>query len=115
MALLGLAISNGLVAIAGALFAQTFGFADVSLGVGTIVIGLASLILGEAVFSKRKVIYAVLASIIGAVLYRLAISLALNLGDVGFQASDLNLITAVLIAVAMGLPQLSKSIKGKKR
>lgn len=117
----GLSVSNALVALAGALFAQApmHGFADVSLGVGTIIIGLAAVIIGEALFHGRTVLLALLACIIGAILYRTVIALALNGHDLGLglKASDLNLVTAVLVAVAMVLPTLKRKIvqvKGEK-
>jgi len=110
MITLGLAISNGLVALAGSLFCQNFGFADVTLGVGTIIIGLASVILGEALLPTRTIWAAILASILGAIIYRLLIAFALSAGDIGLQPSDLNLISAVLITVSMGLPSLRRFI-----
>lgn len=105
MTLLGMAISNGLVGLAGALFAQSQGSADITIGVGTIVIGLASVIGGEAVMSTRTMALAAIACIIGAILYRVAVALALNAEFLGFTASDLNLVTAVLVAAAMVLPR----------
>ena len=102
----GMAISNGLVALAGALFAQTNGFADVTLGTGTIVVGLAAVIVGETLFGARTVAVAVSAVIAGAVLYRLAIALALNTRWLGLEATDLNLLTAVLVATALILGRL---------
>lgn len=106
MTLTGMALSNGLVAIGGALFAQSQGSADVTMGVGTIVVGLASVIGGEAVMSTRTIGRAVLACIVGAILYRVAVALALNAGFLGLTASDLNLVTAVLVAAAMVLPRM---------
>ncbi|GEO81489.1 ABC transporter permease [Pararhodospirillum oryzae] len=106
----GMALSNALVALAGALFAQSQGGSDISMGVGCIVIGLASVILGEAVMSTRTMILATLACILGAVLYRLAVALALNSDALGLQAQDLNLITAVLVAVALVLPGWKASV-----
>lgn len=105
---LGLGISNGLVAFAGALFAQIHGFADVTMGVGTIIIGLAAVIIGEALLPIRHVIQALIACVIGAILYRFVIATALNVGDFGLQASDLNLVTAVLVAIAMTVPSFKK-------
>jgi putative ABC transport system permease protein len=98
---MGLALSNGLVALSGALFTQTFGFADVSMGIGTIINGLASVIIGEAVLSTRTVKQAVLACILGSILYRMIIALALNLGDIGLEASDLNIVTAAIVTIAI--------------
>jgi putative ABC transport system permease protein len=108
---LGLSISNALVALAGALFAQVHGFADVTMGVGTIIIGLAAVIIGEAVLPTRTILKALLACVVGAILYRLVIASALNVGDFGLQASDLNLVTAVLVAFAMLLPSLKRRVK----
>ncbi|WP_203140789.1 ABC transporter permease [Marinobacter mangrovi] len=111
MIILGVALSNGLVALAGSLFAQSQGAADVTMGVGVIVVGLASLIGGEAVLAPRSVIRALLACIIGAILYRLAIALALNADFIGLKTQDLNLITAVLVTLAIVLPNARHSVK----
>ena len=111
----GLALSNGFVGFAGALFAQTNSFADVTSGVGTIVVGLAAVILGQTLIPGRKIWVAVCAVIIGSVLYRLAVSFALSSGMFGLQASDLNLVTAVLVAVALIAPKLKQSMKAKQR
>jgi len=100
----GMAISNALVALAGALFAQMNGFADVTIGTGTIVVGLAAVILGEAIFGSRSITVWILGCIAGSVIYRLAVALALNASFLGLNASDLNLVTAVLVAVALILP-----------
>lgn len=106
---LGLAISNALVALAGALFAQVHGFADVSMGVATIIIGLAAVIIGEAVFQPQNVGKALIACVIGAMIYRIAIAFALNTSEFGLQASDLNLVTALIVAIAMISPMLKRS------
>ena len=111
MIILGVALSNGLVALAGSLFAQSQGAADVTMGVGVIVVGLASLIGGEAVISPRTVFRALLACLVGAVLYRIAIALALNADFIGLQTQDLNLVTAVLVTLAIVLPNARHSIK----
>ncbi|WP_119459866.1 ABC transporter permease [Rhodospirillaceae bacterium SYSU D60014] len=100
----GMAISNALVGLAGALFAQMNGFADVTLGTGTIVVGLAAVIVGEAVFGARTVLGWCLACVAGSILYRLAVAFALNADFLGLQASDLNLVTAVLVTIALVLP-----------
>lgn len=114
---LGLALGNALVALAGSLFAQVYGFADVSMGVGTIIIGLAAVIIGEAIFHPQNIAKALIACIIGAIIYRLAIAGALNTSEFGLQASDLNLVTAIIVAFAMVLPTLKRSLnisKGEK-
>ena len=105
---LGLALSNALVALGGALFAQTNGFADVTSGVGTIVVGLAAVIIGETLFGARGILLALIGCIVGSVLYRIAIQLALSTDALGLKASDLNLVTAVLVAVALILPHLRR-------
>ncbi len=105
MILGGMALSNALVALAGSLFAQSQGSADVTMGVGVIVVGLASVIGGEAIISPSTVLKAVLACIVGAILYRLAIALALNLDLLGLKAQDLNLVTSVLVMLAIVLPR----------
>ncbi|PWI35025.1 ABC transporter permease [Vibrio albus] len=109
-----LALSNGFVGFAGALFAQTNSFADVTSGVGTIVVGLAAVILGQTLIPGRKIWTAIVAVILGSVLYRLAVAFALSSGMFGLQASDLNLVTAVLVAVALIAPKLKGNINAKK-
>ncbi|MFT6927443.1 MAG: putative ABC transport system permease protein [Psychromonas sp.] len=110
----GLALSNGLVGLAGALFAQTNGFADSTMGIGTIVVGLAAVIIGESLLSSRSMLVIVMSCIVGSVLYRFAVSMALNADFLGFQASDLNLITAVLVALALVFPKLRNEWKAKR-
>ncbi|GAD88519.1 MULTISPECIES: ABC transporter permease [Vibrio] len=111
----GLALSNGLVGFAGALFAQTNSFADVTSGVGTIVVGLAAVILGQTLIPGRKIWVAVAAVIVGSVLYRLAVAFALSSGMFGLQASDLNLVTAILVAVALIAPKMKAKYKAKQQ
>lgn len=114
MMLAGLALSNALVALAGALFAQSQGGADISMGIGTIVIGLAAVIIGESILPARKLMWMTLAVILGAIVYRLFIALALNTEMIGFQSQDLNLISAILVTVALIFPRLKK-LRYKKR
>jgi putative ABC transport system permease protein len=102
--LLGMALSNSLVAVAGALFAQINGFADVTMGIGTIVFGLAAVIMGETLLPGLTVATATLGALIGSVVYRIAVAIALNADFIGLQAQDLNLVTAVLVALALVLP-----------
>ncbi len=111
MIYLGMAISNGLVALGGALFAQSQGSADVTMGVGIIVVGLASVIGGEAIFSTRTMLLSLIACLLGALLYRLVIAAALNMDVMGIEAQDLNLITSVLVALAIVLPGAKSSLK----
>jgi len=109
-----LALSNGFVGFAGALFAQTNSFADVTSGTGTIVVGLAAVILGQTIIPGRKIWVAITAVIVGSVLYRLAVAFALSSDMFGLQASDLNLVTAVLVAVALIAPKVKGNLKAKK-
>ncbi|KHT62930.1 ABC transporter permease [Photobacterium gaetbulicola] len=111
----GLALSNGFVGFAGALFAQTNSFADVTSGVGTIVVGLAAVILGQTLLPGRKIWVAVIAVILGSILYRLAVAFALSSGMFGLQASDLNLITALLVAIALIAPRMKGQLKRSKK
>ena len=108
---LGLSISNAYVALAGALFAQTQGFADVNMGTGTIVYGLAAVILGEALLPTRTIKQALFACVLGAILYRTVIAIALNTHEFGLQASDLQLVTAIIMVLAMQVPALKRHIK----
>ena len=110
----GLALSNGLVGLAGSLFAQTNGFADSTMGIGTIVVGLAAVIIGESLFATRSMLVIVMSCIVGSILYRIAVSMALNADFLGFQASDLNLLTAVLVALALIFPKLRSEWKAKR-
>ncbi len=110
LTLAGLALSNALVALAGALFVQTQGGADISMGIGTIVIGLAAVIIGETILPARNLVLTTLACILGAVLYRFFIALALNSDFIGLKAQDLNLVTAVLVALAPLVPTYRRKL-----
>lgn len=111
--LAGMALSNALVALAGALYAQTQGGADVSMGIGTIVIGLAAVIIGETVLPARRLVLTTLAVVVGAILYRFFIALALNSDFIGLQAQDLNMVTAALVVIALVLPGVRRKVFGK--
>jgi len=101
MKLLGIGLANALTALAGALFAQVFGAADVYMGIGVIIIGLASVIVGTSILPSRTVVQATFACVAGALLYRFAVALALNIDFLGFKASDVQLITAALVALTL--------------
>lgn len=108
MIVLGMAISNGLIALSGALFVQTQGSADVSIGIGTIVIGLAAVIIGETVLTAKKIFWITFSVIVGAVIYKLFIQVALSsqlLRGIGFGPQDLNLVTSLLVVIALMLPK----------
>ena len=108
--ILGVGLSNGLVAVSGALIAQNQGAADVGMGIGTIIAGLASVIIGETLFGKGTIVRAFTAAVLGSVAYRLAIALALGLelGGFSFNPSDLNMITAILVIIALISPSIKK-------
>lgn len=113
--ILGMAISNGLIALAGAIFIQTMGVADISIGTGTIVIGLASIILGESLFRPKRIGAALFAVVIGAIIYRLFIAFVLSndtLRAIGVDQGDTYLITAVILVLVLILPKyLMKKFK----
>ena len=115
MKLLGLMLSNGLIALSGALVAQQQGYGDVGMGTGAIVIGLASIILGESIFAwfnKRFAFYVTLLSILlGSVVYRLIIAVVLQLG---LKSSDLKLLTAIIVVIALAIPVAKKKVLKKK-
>lgn len=108
---LGMGLSNAYVALAGALFAQTQGVADVSMGFGVVIVGLAAVIIGETILPARAIVLATAAVVLGAVLYRLAIALALNLDAIGLKAQDLNLVTAAVVVAAIALSRLRKGAR----
>lgn len=101
--ILGLVISNAMVGLAGALMAQYQGYADIGMGIGLIVAGLASVIIGQALIPSRHFVVATLAVVVGSIVYRLVIQLALS---VGFNPNDMKLISAVLVIMALLLPRL---------
>ncbi|AQS54868.1 ABC transporter permease [Novibacillus thermophilus] len=102
--MLGLSLSNGLVGLSGALIAQYQGFADIGMGIGLILVGLASVIIGQVLFGNRSIVVSTLAVILGSIVYRIVITLSLELG---FNPSDMKLISAVLVVLALTLPQWS--------
>ncbi len=105
---LGLSISNSLVAFSGALVAQYQGFSDIGMGVGTIVAGLASVIIGEMVVGEKSIGFATFSALLGSFIYRLSVGIALRLG---FAATDLKLLTSVLVIVALNTPRIRKMLK----
>lgn len=107
---LGCAISNGLVALAGSLVAQSQGFCDVNMGIGMIVMGLAAVIIGEGVLRPRGIAKILFACFVGTFLYRLFITIALRLG---LAPGDLKLITATLVVIVLGVPYVRKRLRGE--
>jgi len=108
MIVIGLAIANGLVAFAGALLAQYQGFADVQMGIGMIVWGLASVIIGRALIGSDSVGAALTGTILGSVLFRLIIALALRWG---LNPNDLKLVTAIFVFAALVLPSAMQKVR----
>lgn len=109
MTYLGLALSNGMVAVSGAILTQYQGSADISLGVGTIIVGLASVIIGEAILKSNSIAVKCLSVIVGSIIYRLVVGFALSMNSDGLtflKPSDLNLITALMVALFLGIPNL---------
>jgi putative tryptophan/tyrosine transport system permease protein len=111
--ILGLGLANALVAFSGALIAQYNGFSDVGMGIGMIVIGLASVIIGEAIFGAKKIVRATLAVIGGSILYRLIVTMALRVEFL--ETGDMKLITAIIVIFALILPKINASRKERQR
>ncbi len=111
--ILGLGLSNALVALSGALIAQYSGFADVGMGIGMIIIGLASVIIGEAIFGTKTIVRTTLAVIGGAIIYRLVVTIALRVDFL--ETGDMKFITAAIVILALILPRIMGSYKEKKR
>jgi putative ABC transport system permease protein len=108
MKIIGLGISNALVALSGALVAQYQGFADVGMGIGAIVIGLASVIIGEVIFGTKTLLRTLIAVVFGSLVYRFVIALVLQMG---LKATDLRLFTALIVTVALASPTIKDSLQ----
>ena len=109
--ILGLIISNALISVSGAMVGQNNGFADVGMGVGTIVIGLASVIIGEVLFGTRSFKNCLISVVLGSVVYRIVIAVVLQMG---MPPNDLKLFTSVLVAIALSMPLIKAKFKGRK-
>lgn len=107
----GLMLGNGLVALSGALVGQYNGYADVGMGIGAIVIGLASVIIGEVFFGRKHLALSLIGIVIGSIIYRLIVAIVLQ---AGLPANDMKLFTAILVAIALALPMLKDSLLSKK-
>lgn len=108
MKILGLVLSNGLIGLSGALIAQNDGYADVSKGTGVIVIGLASLIIGEVLFGELTFGERLMAIVVGSIIYQLLILLVIKLG---FDTTYLKIFSAVILAICLMIPQLKKALR----
>jgi putative tryptophan/tyrosine transport system permease protein len=107
--LVGLALSNGFIALSGALVAQNHGFADIGMGIGILVTGAAAVLIGEAIFGDRTIGWWITAALVGVVIYRLLVALALR---IGLQPIDLRMITAALLLMALALPRFRLRLFG---
>lgn len=115
---LGLVVGNGLVAMSGALLAQYQGYADINMGVGTIVIGLAAIMIGEVLFSKRTYIHRLAGVVIGSIVYRIIIAFVLRISlnadlFIKITADDMKLITAIIVVIALVAPSLKDNAVAK--
>lgn len=108
MIILGLCLSNGLIGLCGAVVAQNNGFADVGMGIGTIVIGLASVIIGEVILGVDSFSSSLMAVILGSVIYRIVIAVVLYLG---MPPNDLKLFTAIIVMIALALPLIKDKVR----
>ena len=111
MVIVGLMVSNGMVGLCGALIAQNNGYADINMGIGTIVIALASIIIGEVAFGELTLNQRLVAVTLGSIIYRIILLVVLQLG---FSANDLNLISSIVLAICMMIPQLEQHLQIKK-
>ncbi len=109
LTIIGIALSNSVIGLAGGLFSQHQGFTDISQGIGTVIIGLAAVILGEKILPFQSMWSDILACLLGSILYRLVVAAALNSEWMGLQTQDLNLITGLMVVLIMLLPR--KSLK----
>lgn len=110
MKILGLTLSNGVIALSGALIAQNDGYADVNKGIGVIVIGLASIIIGEVIFQELTLAERLIAIIVGSIIYQLLILVVIKLG---FDTTYLKLFSAIILAICLMIPQLKKALNLK--
>ncbi len=104
----GLVLGNALIALSGGLVCQYNGYADVAMGIGAIVIGLASVIIGEVFFGRSRIFLSLVGVVFGSIIYRIIVALVLR---AGFPANDMRLFTAILVAIAISLPQIKANLQ----
>jgi putative ABC transport system permease protein len=109
--ILGLALSNGLIALSGSLLAQYSGFADVQMGIGMVVWGLASVIIGESLVGSNRLGLIIAGAVMGSVLFRLLVAIALRWG---LDPNDLKIVTAAFVFIALIAPRILKKWKGPR-
>ncbi|AKP03133.1 ABC transporter permease [Companilactobacillus pabuli] len=112
MIIFGYMISNGLIALSGALIAQSNGYADIGMGIGTIVIGLASVLVGEIFLRGHNILTRLIAMVVGAIVYRLLLTVAMSLG---FPADDLKILSAIILVIVICVPIIQNKIQTKRQ
>ncbi|WP_268913427.1 ABC transporter permease [Lentilactobacillus sp. SPB1-3] len=110
--ILGYGISNGLIAVSGSLIAQSNGFADIGMGIGTIVIGLASVLVGEIILPAKKMVWRLTAMVLGAIVYRVLLTLAMN---VGVSPDDLKILSAIILVIVIVLPMIQNQYRSRQQ
>ena len=112
MVIIGYMLSNGLIALSGGLIAQSNGYADIGMGIGTIVIGLASVLVGEIFLHGRKIWVRLTGMVVGAIIYRYLLTLAMGMG---FPVNDLKILSAVILVIVICLPMLQTKYQTKRQ
>ena len=111
--ILALALSNGCVALSGAVLAQYQGYADINTGIGIVVVGLASVIIGEVLFGRRSLSFGLFSAVLGAVVYRFLIAIVLKIGI--FPAFALKLVSSIVVALALSVPAVKHALRLRRR
>ena len=111
--MLALALSNGCVALSGAVLAQYQGYADINTGIGIVVVGLASVIIGEVLFGRRSLSFGLFSAVLGAIVYRFIIAIVLKIGI--FPAFALKLVSSIVVALALSVPAVKHAIRLRRR
>lgn len=112
MIIFGYVISNGFIALSGSLIAQSNGYADIGMGIGTIVIGLASVLVGEIFLRSRNILVRLSAMVVGAIIYRFLLTVAMGLG---FPADDLKILSAIILVIVICVPIVQNKIKTRQQ
>ncbi|GEP20137.1 ABC transporter permease [Pediococcus argentinicus] len=112
MVILGYAVSNGCIALSGSLVAQNNGFSDIGMGIGTIVIGLASVLIGQIFIRSRGMLWQLIAMVLGAVVYRLLLTIAMN---VGVSPDDLKILSTIVLIIVIVVPMIQGKINEKRQ
>lgn len=108
MKTLGYMIANGIIALSGSLVVQYSGYSDMQMGIGTIATGLAAIVIAEVIIPNQPIHRRLMTIILGSIIYRLIIDIILNQPWINIQASDLRLLTAIILGIVLFLPELRK-------